>query len=205
MPYLGISVPRFHTRVSLSSSNTNEVIQKRLLEKTTAAKDELADLFIQKGDILRNQLAFDATTTAELANYRDNVEFVDHYPFIPYQYLLVQKVFEAIRKVGATGKHLSRGERSLLDAFQNAARQQMNKGVGVLVPFHSFYPAIESFLDTNVKRIFEQAAEKSTLFAEDIDILKSLFLIRYVDLVKSTLDNLVTLDCPQWRRVCVPD
>lgn len=82
----------------------------------------------------------------------------------------MQKVFEAIRKVGATGKHL-RGERSLLDTFQNAARQQMNKGVGVLVPFHSFYPAIESFLDTNVKRIFEQAAEKSTLFAEDIDIL----------------------------------
>ncbi|MGX8249051.1 BREX system P-loop protein BrxC, partial [Escherichia coli] len=79
---------RFHTRISLSSSNTNEVIQKRLLEKTEAAKDQLAELFIQKGDILRNQLAFDATTTAELANYRDNVEFVDHYPFIPYQYLL---------------------------------------------------------------------------------------------------------------------
>lgn len=184
---------RFHTRISLSSSNTNEVIQKRLLEKTEAAKDQLAELFIQKGDILRNQLAFDATTTAELANYRDNVEFVDHYPFIPYQYLLVQKVFEAIRKVGATGKHLSRGERSLLDAFQNAARQQMNQGVGVLVPFHAFYPAIESFLDTNVKRIFEQAAEKQSLDPYDVSILKSLFLIRYVDLVKSTLDNLVTL------------
>ena len=68
----------------LSSSNTNEVIQK-VVRKTTAAKDELADPFIQKGDILRNQLAFDTTTTAELANYRDNVEFVDHYPFIPYQ------------------------------------------------------------------------------------------------------------------------
>ncbi|MGL5027030.1 MAG: BREX system P-loop protein BrxC, partial [Shewanella oncorhynchi] len=184
---------RFHTRISLSSSNTNEVIQKRLLEKTDEAKDQLAELFIQKGDILRNQLAFDATTTAELTNYRDNVEFIDHYPFIPYQYLLVQKVFEAIRKVGATGKHLSRGERSLLDAFQNAARQQMDKGVGVLVPFHAFYPAIESFLDTNVKRIFEQAAEKDCLDVYDVNILKSLFLIRYVDLVKSTLDNLVTL------------
>jgi hypothetical protein len=57
-------------------------------------------LFSQKGDILRNQLTFDTSTTAELANYSDNVEFVDHYPFIPYQYLLVQKVFEAIRKVG---------------------------------------------------------------------------------------------------------
>jgi hypothetical protein len=150
-------------------------------------------LFSQKGDVLRNQLTFDASTTAELANYSDNVEFVDHYPFIPYQYLLVQKVFEAIRKVGATGKHLSRGERSLLDAFQNAARQQMNKEIGVLVPFHAFYPAIESFLDTNVKRIFEQAAEKASLDPYDINILKSLFLIRYVDLVKSTIDNLVTL------------
>ena len=184
---------RFYTRISLSSSNTNEVIQKRLLEKREEAKDQLAELFIQKGDILRNQLAFDASTTAELANYSDNVEFVDHYPFIPYQYLLVQKVFEAIRKVGATGKHLSRGERSLLDAFQNAARQQMNKEIGVLVPFHAFYPAIESFLDTNVKRIFEQATEKQSLDPNDINILKSLFLIRYVDLVKSTLDNLVTL------------
>ena len=115
---------RFYTRISLSSSNTNEVIQKRLLEKNEQAKNELANLFAHKGDILRNQLAFDASTTAELANYSDNVEFVDHYPFIPYQYLLVQKVFEAIRKVGATGKHLSRGERSLLDAFQNAARDR---------------------------------------------------------------------------------
>lgn len=184
---------RFYTRISLSSSNTNEVIQKRLLEKSEQAKNELADLFAHKGDILRNQLAFDASTTAELANYADNVEFVDHYPFIPYQYLLVQKVFEAIRKVGATGKHLSRGERSLLDAFQNAARQNMDKPLGVLVPFYAFYPAIESFLDTNVKRIFEQAAEKQSLDPYDVNILKTLFLIRYVDLVKSTLDNLVTL------------
>ncbi|MGL4755533.1 MAG: BREX system P-loop protein BrxC, partial [Aeromonadaceae bacterium] len=184
---------RFYTRISLSSSNTNEVIQKRLLEKNELAKNELAQLFVHKGDILRNQLAFDASTTAELANYTDNVEFVDHYPFIPYQYLLVQKVFEAIRKVGATGKHLSRGERSLLDAFQNAARQNIDKPLGVLVPFHAFYPAIESFLDTNVKRIFEQAAEKKILDPYDVNILKTLFLIRYVDLVKSTLDNLVTL------------
>lgn len=184
---------RFATRISLSSSNTNEVIQKRLLEKNGLAKDELAGLFARKGDILRNQLAFDSTTTAELANYADNVEFVDHYPFVPYQYLLVQKVFEAIRKVGATGKHLSRGERSLLDAFQNAARQNIDKPLGVLVPFHAFYPAIESFLDTNVKRIFEQAAEKQSLDPYDVDILKTLFLIRYVDVVKSTLDNLVTL------------
>ncbi|WP_413734964.1 BREX system P-loop protein BrxC [Shewanella sp. BJSY2023SW005] len=184
---------RFHTRISLSSSNTSEVIQARLLEKSPVAKDELAQLYAKKGDILKNQLAFDSNTTVELNSFEDNVQFVDHYPFVPYQYLLVQKVFEAIRKVGATGKHLSRGERSLLDAFQNAARQFMQQSVGVLIPFHAFYPAIESFLDTNVKRIFEQATDKKSLEPYDVCILKTLFLIRYVDILKSTLDNLVTL------------
>ena len=31
---------------------------------------------------------------------------------------LAQKIFEEIRKVGATGFNLSKGERSMLDAFQ---------------------------------------------------------------------------------------
>ncbi|MEZ0175391.1 MAG: BREX system P-loop protein BrxC [Candidatus Reddybacter sp.] len=184
---------RFHTRISLSSSNTNEVIQKRLLTKEEAAREELGALYSQKGDILKNQLAFDSTTTAELANYSDNIAFVDNYPFIPYQYLLVQKVFESIRRAGATGKHLSRGERSLLDAFQNAAIQIKDQAVGTLVPFHCFYPAIESFLDTTVKKTIDQAAQKESLTEFDNEILKTLFLIRYVDVVKSTLDNLVTL------------
>ncbi|WP_182025746.1 BREX system P-loop protein BrxC [Vibrio rotiferianus] len=184
---------RFKTRISLSSSNTNEVIQKRLLLKTDSAKDDLGIIFNQKGDILKNQLAFDSTTTAELANFSDNVDFIDNYPFVPYQYTLVQKVFESIRNAGATGKHLSRGERSLLDAFQNAAQQIKTEHVGALIPFYRFYPAIESFLDTVVKMTIDQACEKRTLTEFDGDVLKTLFLIRYVDVVKSTLDNLVTL------------
>jgi hypothetical protein len=188
---------RFHTRISLSSSNTNEVIQKRLLQKTDAAREELGKVWNQKGDVLKNQLAFDATTTAELTNFSDNVAFVDNYPFVPYQYLLVQKVFESIRRVGATGKHLSRGERSLLDAFQNAACQIKEMDIGALIPFHCFYPAIESFLETSVKQTIDQAADNQSLTAFDSNILKSLFLVRYVDVVKSTLDNLVTLSIDQ--------
>lgn len=44
---------RFKTRLSLSSSNTDEVIQKRLLRKTDAAAAELQAVFEQKGDILK--------------------------------------------------------------------------------------------------------------------------------------------------------
>lgn len=184
---------RFKTRLALSSSNTSEVIQKRLLSKTDSAKNKLTDIFAEKGDILRNQLSFDKTTTAELKSYTDSSSFVDNYPFIPYHYILVQKVFESIRTKGATGKHLAMGERSLLDAFQNAAKQIKDKELNVLVPFYSFYAAIESFLEPAVKRTIDQALELDSLSDFDGKILKTLFLIRYVDIVKSTLDNLVTL------------
>ncbi len=180
-------------RLSLSSSNTNEVIEKRLLEKNAEARNVLSRLFDEKGDILRNQLSFDQTTTAELANYKDVTSFIHSYPFVPYHYTLVQKIFEAIRKAGATGLHLSRGERSLLDAFQTAAKQVSNAQTGVLIPLYYFYPAIESFLDSAVKKDIDQAAQKSSISEFTVNILKTLFLIRYVDVIKSTLDNLVTL------------
>ena len=184
---------RFSTRLQLSSSNTSEVIQKRLLSKTEEARTHLIDVFAEKGDILRNQLTFDKTTTASLKGYTDAPSFVDNYPFVPYHYTLVQKVFESIRTKGATGKHLAMGERSLLDAFQSAAKQMKDSGLDVLIPFYSFYAPIESFLEPAVKRTIDQACELDSLTEFDGKILKTLFLIRYVDVVKSTLDNLVTL------------
>ncbi|MCF8007296.1 MAG: BREX system P-loop protein BrxC [Methylovulum sp.] len=47
---------RFYTRLQLSSSNTSEVIQKRLLLKTEPAGLALNTVFAEQGDILRNQL-----------------------------------------------------------------------------------------------------------------------------------------------------
>lgn len=188
---------RFYTRLQLSSSNTSEVIQKRLLQKTETAAEALATVFAEKGDILRNQLTFDKTTTAALNGYSDAPSFIDNYPFVPYHYPLVQKVFESIRTKGATGKHLAMGERSLLDAFQSAAKQVKDQDIGVLIPFYCFYSPIESFLEPAVKRTIDQACELSTLTEFDCKILKTLFLIRYVDVLKSTLDNLVTLTIDQ--------
>jgi len=184
---------RFYTRLQLSSSNTSEVIQKRLLEKTEPAAEALANVFAEQGDILRNQLAFDKTTTAALNGYSDAPSFVDNYPFVPYHYPLVQKVFESIRTKGATGKHLAMGERSLLDAFQSAAKQVKDQAIGALIPFYCFYSPIESFLEPAVKRTIDQACVLDVLTAFDGKLLKTLFLIRYVDVLKSTLDNLVTL------------
>ena len=182
---------RFNTRLSLSNANTDEVIQRRLLVKTDDAQRALNDLFAEKGEILKNQISFSGGAT--LKKYTDEQSFITNYPFAPYQFILLQKVFESIRKAGATGLHLSMGERSMLDAFQHAAKSIAVQRIGALVPLYAFYPAIESFLDTAIKRTIDQALDNAGLEPFDVDLLRVLFLIRYVDLVKPNIDNLVTL------------
>ena len=107
--------------------------------------------------------------------YRDAADFVKNYPFAPYQFQLVQRIFEAIRKAGATGTHLSRGERSILDAFQSAGIAVADQEVEVLVPLYAFYPSIESFLDTAVKRTIDQARDNPSLEPFDVRLLQVLF------------------------------
>ena len=184
---------RFHTRLSLASSNTDEVIGERLLAKTEAAHVELRDTFAGKSDIINNQLGF-VGNSVSLPGYKDAADFVACYPFVPYQFTLLQKIFESIRKVGATGKHLSRGERSLLDAFQSAAVHNATKSTDVLVPLYDFYPSIEGFIDSTIKRSIDQAPDNLLLQPYDVLLLKAMFLIRYnSDIVKPNIDNLATL------------
>lgn len=183
---------RFFPPLSLSSANVDEVIQSRLLAKRGDVTAELEGVFRVKGDILKNQLTF-TNTGMTFRKVNSAEEFARNYPFVPYQFQLLQKIFEAIRKAGATGAHLARGERSMLDAFQSAAKTASAREVGVLVPLFEFYPSIESFLDTAVKKTIDQARSNPALTSSDVQLLQVLFLIRYVDEMKGNVDNLVTL------------
>ncbi|MCX7392544.1 MAG: BREX system P-loop protein BrxC [Planctomycetales bacterium] len=183
---------RFFPPLSLSSSNADEVIQSRLLSKLPDVRAELEDVFKKRGDILKNQLTF-KNCGMTFRPYKDGEDFVKNYPFAPYQFQLVQRIFEAIRRAGATGLHLAKGERSMLDAFQSAAKTVSIQEVGILVPLYDFYPSIESFLDPTVKKTIDQAETNPSLEPFDIQLLQVLFLIRYVDEMKGNVDNIVTL------------
>lgn len=182
---------RFKCRLSLSSSNTDEVIQSRLLEKKPEANIHLGSIYEDKRDILRHQLSF--TDSSTMKTFIGPEDFSKNYPFIPYQYEIVQKVFEMIRTSGVTGAHLSRGERSMLDSFQLSAREIASCETGALVPIYGFYLSIEGYLDTSIKRTIDQAKDNLSLKPMDIEVLKALFLIRQQDLVKPNIDNIVTL------------
>ena len=173
-------------------ANVDEVIQSRLPAKLPTVRSELDTLFKQRGDILKSQLTF-KNCGMTFRQFKDSDDFVKNYPLAPYQFQLVQKIFEAIRKAGATGMHLARGERSMLDDFQSAAVASSMSEVGILVPLYAFYPSIESFLDTVVKKTIEQAESNTSLEPFDVMLLRVLFLIRYVDEMQGNVDNLVTL------------
>src|SRR5439155_10239315 len=83
-------------------------------------------------------------------------------------------------------------ERSILEAFQSAGKEIVLQDVGILVPLYRFYPSIESFLDTAVKKTIDNAKDDTSLEPFDIQLLQVLFLIRYVEPIKGNVDNLVT-------------
>ncbi|MDB9704334.1 BREX system P-loop protein BrxC [Rhodospirillales bacterium] len=183
---------RFKTRLSLSGANADEVIQKRLLSKVDEAKAKLTKVYADKSDILKNQLSF-KNTGMTFKPYADAEDFVAVYPFAPYQFQLVQKIFESTRRSGATGAHLAKGERSMLDAFQTAAVDVSGEDIGVLTPLYRFYPAIESFLEGIVRSAIQSVDTNPSLEPFDAQVLKTLFLIRYVDEITGNVENLITL------------
>lgn len=183
---------RFNTRLNLSSANVDEVIKKRILRKKDVAKETLRLLYHEKESILKNLITFSADT-AEMKTYKDEEDFIDVYPFIPYQFNLLQYVFTGIRLHGASGKHLSEGERSLLSAFQESAIMYKDKEIGTLIPFSAFYETVEAFLDSNIRTVIIKAEDNDNLTKDDVEVLKVLFLIKYVKEMPSNIENIATL------------
>ena len=188
---------RFKTRLSLSSASVDEVIKKRILEKSEHAADKLRLIYSEQAAALKNLIHFSEGTVADLKGYGGAEEFYSTYPFVPYQFKLLQEVFNQVRKHGASGKHLSEGERSMLSAFQDAACKYADREVGLLIPFYAFYDSVHEFLDGSVRRVITRATEAALnqegLEVEDIDVLKLLFLIRYIGDIPANIDNLATL------------
>ncbi len=183
---------RFNTRLSLSSANVDEVIRKRILLKEDVAKDTLKLLYENKNSILKNLITFSADTP-EKKVYKDSEDFAECYPFISYQFNLLQQVLTSIRIHGASGKHLAEGERSMISSFQESAIKFMNSEEGTLIPFSAFYDTIEAFLDSNIRTVIIHAQENGNLNDFDVELLKVLFMIKYVKEIPANIENLATL------------
>ena len=188
---------RFKTRLSLTSSSVDEVVQKRILKKKAEAVPVLEDVYNKNYSVLKNIFTF-SDCVLDIKGYSGPNDFVINYPFVPYQFIVMQKVFNEIRKHGNAGRHQSNGERSMLSGFQETAQHLQERDEYTIAPFYMFYDTLHSFLDSTIRRVIERcqtaALNGDGIEEYDVSVLKLLYLIRYIDNdIKSTIDNITIL------------
>ena len=183
---------RFDTRIALSSANVDEVIRKRILYKDDKARVLLGTLYKDSIDMLSHIISF-SRGTPEMPFYKDENDFVEVYPFIPYQFKLLGNVLTSIRQYSSSGKHLADGERSMLALFKEAAVAYKDENEGVLIPFNAFYSALDDFIDHTHRIVITGAARNSRLDSFDVELLKVLFMIKHVNNFDGNVENLTTL------------
>lgn len=187
---------RFNTRLSLSSSSVDEVIKKRVLAKTEEADQLLRMVYDKEHAVLKNLYTFN-NPVLDIKGFTDGAEFSATFPFVPYQFIVIQKVLAEIRKHGNSGKHLSGGERSMLSGFQEAAQKVQDKDENTLVPFYLFYDTVHTFLESAIRRVIDRcqtaADNHDGLEQQDVNVLKLLYLVRYIDDIKANIDNIAVL------------
>lgn len=187
---------RFNTRLSLSSSSVDEVIKKRILAKTEDADHLLQMEYEKEASGLKSLFAFD-NPILDIKGFTGAAEFSATFPFVPYQFIVIQKVLAEIRKHGNSGKHLSGGERSMLSGFQEAAQKIENKDENALVPFYQFYDTVHTFLESAIRRVIDRCQNAADahdgLEQQDVNVLKLLYLVRYIEDVKANIENIAIL------------
>lgn len=187
---------RFDTKLSMSSMSVDEVIKKRILEKTENAKMLLSSVYKEESTTLKNIISFE-NARKDLLSYSDEEDFIATYPFVPYQFKVLQSVFEQVRRHGNSGKHLSEGERSMLSAFKESAQLYGESDGNLLIPFDIFYESIVEFLNPTITRVIYRAEQKNELLKDDkfsIRVLKLLFMLKYLnDELPANLENITTL------------
>lgn len=188
---------RFATRLSLSGSCADEVIKRRILAKTPDATALLKERYGAWEPQLKNLFAL-RDATADLVGYRGAEDFAQSFPFAGYQFKLLQKVMSELRKQGSSGKHLSSQERSMLSGFKETAQAVKERDENTIVPFWRFYDTLQTFLESYHRVVINRAADAAArgegLEQHDVDVLKLLFLLRWVDRdIATTLDNIVAL------------
>lgn len=190
---------RFGTKMSLTSANVDEVIQKRLLLKNGAGVNLLSDLYHRQENNLKTLFDF-ADGAKHYRNFRDRDHFIRCYPFIPYQFTLFQVAIQSLSAHSAfEGKHSSVGERSMLGVFQQVAIQISDCKIGELATFDLMFEGLRSSIKSQIQQAII-IGEKNLDNQFAIRLLKALFLVKYVKDFKATVRNLCVLMLDSFER-----
>lgn len=183
---------RFKTRLTLTSADVKEVIQKRLLDKVEAEPEALTGLYDGEKENLVTLYRF-SDDSIQYKSWRGSDEFCAFYPFHPYQFELFQRSIEQLSRHDMfTGRHTSVGERSMLEVFQTVVKGMLSSTVGALATFDRMFDGIAATLRGDMQTSIHQAAKQ----LDDplaVRALKALFLLKWVREFKANPRNVAIL------------
>ena len=188
---------RFKIKMQLTSKDAKEVIKQRLLAKHRDAVPALDEMYEKYRDDFPVLFDF-ADGSKRYVNYRDEDDFVDTYPFVPYQFDLFITAMRGLSDHNAfTGRHHSTGARSMLGVFQEVG-VKLNHGDGStegqdLATFDSMFEGLRNSLKSEVYGAISIAEANLADMPMAIRVLKALLLVKYCKDFKATPGNLRVL------------
>jgi hypothetical protein len=88
----------------------------------------------------------------------------------------------------------------MLALFKESAVKIMEESEGAIVPFHRFYDALENFLDHSHRSVIIRAFDNSKINPDKktddvfaINVLKTLFMIKYILEIEANVENITSL------------
>lgn len=186
---------RFTTRISLTSANADEVIQRRLLEKKEEPQALLCKEYERQKNIIKTLFNFGEQSQFR-NNYKNDEQFAICFPFMDYQFNLMQvSIIELSKNNAFSGKQQSVGERSMLTITQEVAKAYKDKDMNHIVQFCDIYEGLRGVLQTKISSDIQQA-ERTLNDELALKVLKVLFLLKYVKGFPTSLDNITRLMLP---------
>jgi len=183
---------RFKTRLKLTSADVEEVIRKRLLEKSDGGSAALESIYAEQSANFKTLFDF-VDGAKSYRNFADEASFVGTYPFVSYQFPLFQAAIEGISDHNVfEGRNSSVGERSMLGVVQQVAKDIGDVEIGTLATFDHMFAGIRASLKSAAQRSID-VAERNLDNLLAIRLLKALFLVKYVESFQSTPRNLTVL------------
>ena len=189
---------RFQTRVALKGTDTEYITQKRILDKDEDAFVELGKLY----DKEKNALEAQFTLPTGFRKFADKQDFIDYYPFVPYQFQLIMNVFDAFVALQYVDTEVKGNERSVLKITHKTAQDHRDDAVGDLISFDMMY---SSMFEAGLKHAGQRARKNADTIIETYSdkafgmrVVNLLFMLCNISdtnklLFPATLENIVTL------------
>ena len=126
---------RFEVIVSFKGKNSDYITQKRILDKKEEVKDDLRELYKKNKDSFSVQFKL----PRDFDTYTNVDDFINFYPFQPYQLKLIKAVFDSFLSLGYVAREVKGTERSVIKVVHATAKEHANDEVGGYITFDELY------------------------------------------------------------------